>query len=264
MPDKKLKLSHKIAGVIDRLIKSTRVKTVDLSVLKGIISIPVIIESSRKRLIPHITYNNKSINFNIQPVLIEIIGVLNANKVNSVSLKDLKTNIKSEPLEIYHINNVYDMNTFFTTVSIDFFEEFKVSKKLSYRTKINNLSFSIIKPNIIKLHTFKFPIIKDNLFLIKRYRITKKSVQLSYLSEKQQLNYWRRAVITTRKEPKLLEFIGVYYQVPYYDIEKMKVNYKLKELSYNLKENIIAKKTRICNIIVFRDIIEKKGVIIEE
>jgi hypothetical protein len=264
MSDKKLKLSHKIAGVIDRLIKTTRVKTINLSVLKGIGDLPVSINFSIKRVSPYISYNPSYLEFQIHPELIEIVGTLKNNKTMSVSLEDLKTAVKDEPLAVYHSNSVLKVNTYFAATKVDFFEEFKVARKLKYKTKIKDISSHFAVPKINNLESFKFPMIKENLYYIKKQKIIQKTVQLTYLTEKQQLNYWRRAVISTKKEPKKLEFIGVYYQVPYYDIEKIKINYKLKELSYVLKENIIAKKTRICNIIVFRDIAEKKGVIIEE
>jgi len=264
MSDKKLKLSHRIAGVIDRLIKTTKVKEVDLSVFKRNVSVPVIIESAVKRADLHLKYNPKFIEPTITPELIEIIDTLKNTSVISILLEDLNVKIRREEFELFSSNDIFDLRTRFSAETVDFFKKYNISSKLNYKTKITKIDFDILKPKIYKLKSFKFPVIKENLYVIKKNIIVKKSVSLSYLSEKQQLNYWRKAVIATKKEPKELELIGVYYNVPYYDIEKLKVDYKLKELSYKLKENIIAKKTRMCNIIVFRDIMEKKGVIIEE
>ncbi len=61
MSDKKLNLSHKLAGVIDRLIKTTRVKEVDLNTFKGMRSVNLRIESVIKRGVPFIYFNERVI-----------------------------------------------------------------------------------------------------------------------------------------------------------------------------------------------------------
>ncbi len=263
MSDKKLNLSHKLAGVIDRLIKTTRVKEVDLNTFKGMRSVNLRIESVIKRGVPFIAFNERVIDCVIEPQLFEVIGNLKKNKVFTISLSELNTNIKAENLHITYSGDVCDIPTNINTKTEDVFKKFNISSKLNYKTKIRELNLRLFKPKILSVHRLDYPRIIDNYYLIKKTIISKKSVKFDFLSEKEQLIYWRKAVIQTKRDPKGLELMGVYYDVPYYNIENFKIDFSMQKLSYRLKENTNTNKLKVCDIIIFRDISKKKGIIIE-
>jgi len=264
MPDKKLGLTHKFAGVIERLIKTTEVKNLELNFFRGNKALKFNIAPKIKRNIPHISYIEKNMDFKIIPELIEIIGKFKENQTKTLSLSEFNTKIKTEPLNIFHTNNVFQINTSIKVKTENIFEKYNISPVLKYKTRIKCIDFNFLKPVVLKAPSFKYPLIRDNLYLIKKTIIYKKAVQVSFLSEEQQLTYWRKAVMQSKTEPKSLELIGVYYQVPYYSIENIKIDFKLKQLSYKLKENSVAKKIKEYDIIIFRDIIKKEGIIIED
>jgi len=240
MSDKKLNLSHKLAGVIDRLIKTTRVKEVDLNTFKGMRSVNLRIESVIKRGVPFIAFNERVIDCVIEPQLFEVIGNLKKNKVFTISLSELNTNIKAENLHITYSGDVCDIPTNINTKTEDVFKKFNISSKLNYKTKIRELNLRLFKPKILSVHRLDYPRIIDNYYLIKKTIISKKSVKF-----------------------KGLELMGVYYDVPYYNIENFKIDFSMQKLSYRLKENTNTNKLKVCDIIIFRDISKKKGIIIE-
>ncbi len=263
MSDKKLNLSHKLAGVIDRLIKTTRIKDLDLSTFKGMRTLNLSIEPVIKRGVPFIAYNESVIDCVIEPQLVEVIGDLRDNKVLTISLSELKADIKTENLHITYSGDIFDISTNIITKTEDFFKKFNISSKLKYKTKIRELNLSLFKPKILSVHRLDYPRIIDNYYLIKKIIISKKSAEFNFLSEKEQLIYWRKAVIQTKRDPKGLELMGVYYNVPYYNIENFKIDFKMQKLNYQLKENTNTKKLKVCDIIIFRDVLKKKGIIIE-
>ncbi len=263
MSDQKLNISHKLAGVIDRLIKTTSVKSIDLNVFKGAYSANFNIEIKTKRVVPHISTDTKVINCIFTPQLTEIIGSFSKPKVEKISLSEIKTEVKTENLYLIHSGNIANISTVVDVKVEDVFRKFNISSKLNYKTRISEFDFNNIKPKILNIGRLNYPRVINNYYLVKNSIISKKTAQLFFLSQKEQLTYWRKAVMQTKLDPKELELIGVYYNVPYYNLQNFKIDFSQRELKYKLKENSVAKKIKVCDIIIFRDIEKKKGIIIE-
>lgn len=264
MSGQKLSLTQKLAGVIDRLIKTNYVKEFDLNIFNKVQYANLTIEPTIKKTIPNIEGDIRESSCVINSQIIEIIGAIRNIKVENISLSELNTDIKAENLSIIHTGHLKRIPVKIDIKIKDFFDTYNISSKLSYKTNVKHLGINTFEPKINKIKNFNYPRIIDNYYLIKKCPTLKSSVQFNFLTEKEQLTYWRKAVTQTKRDPKNLELIGVYYQVPYYNIEQFKIDFNLRKLSYCLKENSVVKKIKVCDIIVFRDNIKKKGIIIED
>jgi hypothetical protein len=159
-----------------------------------------------------------------------------------------------------------------TTRIVDFFQQFaidpgRLSSWLSTFTSppgssfVKSIDIDRLKPTIHKLPETKLKMaarVKENLAFFRRLAVQKKPVILSFLSEKEQLVYWKRAVTQTRKEARYLQILGVYTGVPYDCVENIKVNYSQKSLNYNFKVRSHRIQSEIRDIALFNDITQNK------
>ena len=174
MPDKKLNLSHKLAGVIDRLIKASPVRDIDLNVFNGMNSNQLNIETKTLGSIPYIKAECSEIDCELIPQLTEIIGDLRDNKVESISLSEINTRVKTENFNFIHFTDIYDVSTRVDVTTKDIFKKFNISPKLRYTTKIKGLNITEFKPNILSIRKLNYSRVLDNYYLIKKCSISKK------------------------------------------------------------------------------------------
>ncbi len=253
-----------MAGAIERLIKSTRIHQVNLGMFNGLSSPDYSIHCRSTGDVPTLPVTIQRQDCELKTELVEIVGDLKDSPVTALTLSQFQAIVHDEPLDSFRDPKCQQIQLLHRPPIKDIFKEYKVSRKLHYSASIRDIPISMKQPAILRARPLRFPQVRENLYLIKRIRIKKKPACVYYLSEKKQLVYWRKAVLQSRKDPKKLEMIGIYYDIPSKQIDGFKIDYKTRQLSYRLKENISAKKLSVSDIIIFRDTEQNKGIIIED
>ena len=269
MSEEKLKLPQKLFAALERLIRDTRVKDLDLEW-----------KVNTKPLYFSMDTGINSLDFSIparvaeQPVTIEtdtveIVYQLAHPSVNDASLEALTTEITDENVELINTAVVVEEPLQLTTTTpvVDFFQQFAIdpgrltASFLTGSSSPGSVLVRSIEPCHLKSAIHRLPesklkipaVVKDNLFFFRRLTVQRKPVVLSFLSEKEQLVYWKRAVTQTGKEARNLQILGVYTGVPYECVENIKMNYNQMSLTYHFRARAHNIRGEMRDIALFND-----------
>lgn len=259
MSGQKLKASHKIAAFIERMLRDISVKEIDVSV-----------PSDTKSLSTRIDVQVADGNVDIGSDLIEMdtdfgstvssMEKLRVESVTGISLEGFTgecVSVDTDDLSRAVISE-YDLSM--VAVSKDYCS--KDELKLKYKTEVKPVSFSGFSPAVKWVNPLIFSMVKENLFLMRKLKVRHAAVNLSYVSEKLQLKLWRKAVLTTKKDPKKLELKGFFFGVPVNSIEKMAYDGVRGVLLYSYKQNYRKTSEPMKNVAVFRDVEKNERVVI--
>jgi hypothetical protein len=89
----------------------------------------------------------------------------------------------------------------------------------------------------------------------------KNAVDMHLLSREEQLAIWKRAVWQSRKEPRQLQLLGVYFGVPLAAIERMRIDSLSKRLNYNFSSTYQNPDIALKDVAIFSDD-ERKQIIV--
>jgi len=281
MSEEKLKLSQKVFAALERLIRETRVRELDLDYRVTAKTTDISVKTAVKPIAFALPATVTDIPVTITTQSIEILSQFIHPAIFDSSLESLTTAVVDEQVESINTTAVVEEPLeFSTTRVIDLFKQYRIdprrlssyiqsdsSKPSRLTSLIRQVDFQLLKPGVHTLHQNKLKIsaeIKENTVLIKRLTTQKKAVILSYLSEQEQLIYWKQAVLQTKKEPRQLQLIGVFTGIPYDYIENIKVNYRQKSLNYNFKIKSTPGKRSIQlkDIALFSDITTNKIIMV--
>ncbi|MCP5105392.1 MAG: hypothetical protein GY950_18530 [bacterium] len=268
MPETKLNVRQKLFAALEALVKETEVKNVTLDIPVDIDTLPFTIDMANK--IQSLDYRVPStvmeMETAIKPRVNCIVEELTRPRITDASISDLNAAVVDEQVEILHTPRILDADTRLTGETIDFFKTFGVEKKLKYNVTVKNLKPPDLTPKTRQLNVTIYPMLKENLGFFNRLTVNKKPVVLSYLSEKEQLHYWKMALIKTRKDIKKLKLLGVYTGIPRDSIENIKVNFSTKSLNYNFKTSIrlYKKEEPLRDMALFDDLETGKSVMVSK
>jgi hypothetical protein len=253
MSEQKLKLPQKVFAAIERIIKDTRVKDADLSIVTTPAQMELEINANIAEISTVIPMDVLEPLFNIEVNLKESIGELMNTTVQDAQMEALEAVVKDEKVESINTAALHDEPLGIETTVWDFFKKFQIKPMQSYKAEIKSVGFERVKTKIYRVPLRINTGIKENLPAFKRLVVFHKPVILNFLSEREQLEYWRMAVVQTRKEVKKLQLFGVYSGVPYSSIEKIKINYSKKRLCYNFKPRTAGKGSELNGVAIFND-----------
>jgi len=282
MSEEKLKLPQKMFAALERLIRETRVRELDLDYRVTAKTTDISMKTAVKPIAFALPATVTDIPVTITTQSIEILSQFIHPDIFDSSLESLTTAVVDEQVESINTTAVVEEPLEFsaTTRVIDLFRQYRIdprrlssyiqsdsSKPSRLTSLIRQVDFQLLKPGVHTLHQNKLKIsaeIKENTVLFKRLTTQKKAVILSYLSEQEQLIYWRQAVLQTKKEPRQLQLIGVFTGIPYDYVENIKVNYRQKSLNYNFKVKSTPGKRSIQlkDIALFSDITTNKIIMV--
>jgi len=236
MSDAKLNISHKVFAAIERMIKETQVKSLDLSIPAGVSAIDATIDVTLNQWPTSFTTALQSLPTTIATDVVEVVGQLLGTAVHDAHMEALDTQVVDEKVEALFTTAVTDEPIQFDQVKVkDFFKVFKVKTNLDYETTVKNIDFTTLKTRNFSLPITLSARTDENLFFFRRLNVERPPAMLSLLSEEEQLTYWRLAVMQTRKEPRQLMIVGVYKGIPFDAIEDIRVNFSHKSLCYRFK-----------------------------
>jgi len=270
MSEEKLKLPQKLFAALERLIRETHVKDLDLGVTVTTAALDYSLRAVVRPLDFAVPVQVSQMPVTIESQTIEIVHRFTHSPIQDASLQGLTAQVKEEPLETINtaavISEPLDIVT--TTAVYDLFKEYQIepghlSSALSHSSAgakssrvVKTIDIDILKPRVHQVSQSKFNItakVNENLALFRRLTLQKKNVILSFLSEKEQLVYWKRAVNQTKKEARHLQMIGVYTGIPYDCVENIKVNYSEQSMNYNFKARAQGSRCELKDIALFND-----------
>lgn len=271
MPDEIIKhqkfhIQHRLFAAVERWVKETRVFSVDVEEFATVSEVELCFKTCT-----HDQGFNLSAEVTGLPIMIntqtyEVVEGLTRPRVEDAAIAELETKITDVSVEIVKTASVHDVpvNIGSTTTVKDFFKVYNVKPRFHYNCPVKSIDFSQLKPVIHGLGLVILPHLQDNIFAFRRLTVEQAQVVLSYLSEKAQLEFWRKAVEKTGKEPRRLKLIGVYSSVAYDCIDNVKINYSLRRLSYNFKSHIPRDRGPLRDIGIFRDMDSEKTVMVRK
>jgi hypothetical protein len=245
MSDKELKLTQKLFAVVEGLVKATKVHSINVhpesehGAEGHVKEMDFSFEINHHSLDFDMTADVSPLPFSIPVETCEIVQQFNQPPIYDASLENIETRIIDEQVEnIIHTSvqglESTDIRFDADTKVHDLFKLYNIKPKLAYDTPVKS-----INPQWQKINTYDIPCtlktrVKENTRFFKRLTVERHSVEMSLLAEKDQLIFWRNAVLKTKKEPKQLKLLGVYTGVPYPYIETQKItmNPTKKTLTY--------------------------------
>ncbi len=270
MSEAKLNIQQKLFAVIEGMVKDTGVKDIPLDMPAAVETLDYTIDMDEK--IHPIDFSVSTAVDQVETdIPVDIVGAveqLTQPEVKDAAISDLQTEVVDEKVEAINCPPIHDADTHLTTEINDFFKTFNVSKKLKYNAAVKGVDIAKLKPQT-QTHNLNFtiqPVVKDNLPFFKRFTVNKKPVVLSFLGEREQLRYWKKAVEKTRKDVKKLKMVGVYTAVPRGSTENLKINFSTKSLNYNFKDSfsLYKKEEPVQDLALFEDIETKKSIMVNK
>ncbi len=247
MSNQELKLTQKLFALVERMVNETPVRQLDLDIGKqvgAVLEWDFSFSTTVNQIDWHISPTITGLPFVIQTTTHEILEQFNHPPILDAAMENLHPQIAD--LDVAGIVNPtihsYDDQITINSTCIvhDFFKKFNVNEKLFYSAPIHSLNVNTITTNTKNIPVTINTVVKENLFLFRRQIVERQPVELSYLTEKEQLIFWRNAVLKTGQEPKYLSMIGVYTGIPYpyIETEKITLNPTRNSLLYRLKLKI--------------------------
>ena len=268
MSETKLNLQQRLFSVIESMVKETEVRDIptDVPAVVETLDYAFRMEDVIQTLDFDITSTIDDVDISIEPEIVEIIGELACPQIGDAAISDLETEIVDEKVEEINCPGIFDVDTSLTTETKDFFKIFDVEKKLKYDTVVKALEPGDLTPGIKRLNLTIFPILKDNLPFFNSITVEKKPVVLSFLSEKEQLEYWKKAVLKTRRDVKQLKMIGVYTGIPRGRIDNIKINFSTRCLNYTFKVSLglYKKEGTLKDLALFQDLETGKSIMVSK
>lgn len=255
MSEQELSLTHRLFAVLERWVKETRVHGIEVvpdPATGAVKTLEFNLDTGVGELDYSFTSSVSTLDFQIETETVEIVQTLIQPQINDAAMEDLQVTINDEKIDrLTHIA-IHDQDTSMDaggqppTVH-DLFKKFNLKPKLLYSTTIHKLDIQRWRTGV-KVNSLPVAFsakIQDNLLLAKRFAVERKPAEVSYVSEKNQLILWKKAVEKSGKEPKDLKLIGIYPGVPFYFIqaEKISINPVNRILTYRFKANLPNKRS---------------------
>lgn len=268
MSETRLNLQQKLFAVIEAMVKETEVRDIPMDVPAAVETLDYAfpVEDTVHSMDFGIPFAVEDIETSMEPQVVEIVGELNCPRIGEASISDLETKVMDEKVEEIHCPGIFDVDTSLTAETKDFFKIFDVGKKLKYDTVVKSIEPGDLTPGIKRLNLTIFPILKENLPFFNSLTVEKKPVVLSFLSEKEQLEYWKKAVIKTRRDVKQLKMIGVYTGIPRGGIDNIKINFSTRCLNYTFKMSLglYKKQESLKDLALFQDLETGKSIMVSK
>jgi hypothetical protein len=247
MSDKELKLTQKLFRVVEGLVNATKVHSINVHpeseygaeghVSDMDFSFEILHHQLDFKMATHVA----EMPFSIPVETCEIVQQFNQPHIGDASLENIEFHVVDEQVENIlgtSVQNIDDDIHFDTkTEVIDLFKQYNIKPKLPYNTKVNTIDIATLKTQSRNIPVKINVKVKENLRFFKRLAVERRSVEMTLLSETDQLIFWRNAVLKTKKEPKHLKLLGVYTGIPYPFIETEKITMNPTNLSLSYKFN---------------------------
>lgn len=251
MSEQELSLTHRLFALLERWVKETRVHGIEIvpDPNTGVVrSLDFKLDTGVGQLDYSFSTALSTLDFTIESETIEIVQSLILPRINDAAMQDLEAVINDETVDQLTDIAIYDQDTSIGADNLsppgvhDLFKKFNLKPRLFYSTAIHKLDIKHWRTDLkVKSLPVTFSVkIQENLLLAKRFAVERKPAEVSYVSEKNQLILWKKAVEKSRKEPKDLKLIGIYPGVPFYFIqaEKISINPANRILTYRFKAKL--------------------------
>ncbi|MGE5343283.1 MAG: hypothetical protein ACM3SY_17580 [Candidatus Omnitrophota bacterium] len=271
MSDQKLNLSHKVFAALERLVKDTVVWDAELTIPATCcdqeLSLPqtcVAIDPA----IPSAVVDLEESSLCIRAETQEIVDHLIHPTITDARMNALEAVVHDEPVGDIASATIHEVPLDLETSSElrvhDFFKKYRIAPTLSYTATVKPIDIESLKAPVhgIAVNLASRCFIRENVTFFHRLTVQHKPAVLSFLSERTQLGYWKRAVVQTKKEARKLDLIGIYWGVPYESIENIKINYSQKRLCYHFKAQALHSDIALKNIALFVDTDTQKTVVV--
>jgi len=266
MSEQKLNLSHKVFAALERLIKETTVWDAELELPVQTCEPDWSMATTTVDIRLDTPASIQTLDFNFDSQTHEIIDILSRPTIHDAAVEELHPRIIDEKVDILLSVPVHNEPVTLETNTrvIDLFKRFNVDLKPIQSTTVKNVNIIALKPLIvdIPISSTIHVSLKENLFLFRRLTVHHKPVVMNYVSEREQLSYWKWAVRKTNKEPKKLRLEGVYSGIPFDYIENIKIDFSQKKLCYNFKAKAIRSGDSLKDIALFTDMETGKTVVV--
>lgn len=204
------------------------------------------------------------VDFSIPTSTQEALAELCNPTVQDARVESLEPEVIDEKVDTVSRVGIQSCSTDIHTIVHDLFKTFNISPKMHYTTRVKSVNPDHFKPRVFR---FKFDSslqgrVREDIVFFKKLTVEQNPAVLTFVTEKEQLSYWRQAVIQTRKEPRQLKLLGVYPGVPYNAIEKIRVNFSHKSMCYNYKPGSSPRHVNPKNVALFTDLDTEKTVLV--
>lgn len=257
MPVNDNTLPQKLLTLLDRMIRGTKIKEIPPLIACQIRSVtqppPAKIDSESLR-----------INTTFQPVALpqtsqvtDIIQNFATPQTHQCSLSDLLAQIHTENIKSIRSVGWVSPSITIHSKAIDLFKKFDLSRRLNYKTRVHTLSPSTLSTQV-KSTGFQLNLqIRNKLADLMTIPVKVPPAVLSFISEKEQLAFWKLAIRQAHKSPKQMNLIGIYPGVPYNCATHIEVD-RLKNLQFRFKEKLSTVRGNLQKVALFRDLDTQK------
>jgi len=262
----KLQIQHKLFAAIERMIKETRVFPIDLEQPASVSGTNLEINAGQHSLPMDIPAAITGIPVTINTPTHEIVETLTNPPVHDAGAHAIDTPVNDVPTALLTTVDVHNVPVRLNTrVPVnDFLKEYDIKPHVHYSTPAKSIDIKALTAITKTIPTVMTHRLKENTVAFRRVTVTHPPVELSYLTEKEQLVFWKKAVEKTRKEPRKLQLIGVYTAIAYDCIENLKINLHQRRLNYTFKTQIPRDRGQLRDIALFKDLETEKSVMVRK
>jgi hypothetical protein len=267
MSDQKLSLQHKLFAAVERMVRDTPVHDANLRFPAAVDDMDFSIDVECADIEFHIPADITGVDFVMGAGKThEIVEQLTQPAVIDAGMGKLEAKVIDEKVDTIENAHVHDEPIVLDTDArvTDFFKQHRIKPGLLYSTTVKGVSIPALKPIAKNVMTdiASTASVKENLFFFRRLIVRHKPVVLSFMTEKEQLVYWKWAVSQTGKEAKKLAMVGVFTGVPYDYIENIKINYSQKRLFYNFRARAFRPGEHLKDVALFNDLDTNKTIVV--
>jgi hypothetical protein len=254
--------TQKLFAIVDGWVRNLRIRevdgTIDVTVagISPIIRVPVrplafTLETTVSSLAP--LEADRAVRDGLQGI--------GAPAVCETGLNQLSAFVRSEDFRWTIAVSTADISCRFFSAVHDFGRAF-AGGSIRYEVKTRNFPFHDLNMRVFSLRLAAPPGIREGTAAVQKLSIRRPPLQLSFLSQQEQLVFWKAAVHQTKRTARDLRLVGVYPAIPMGLAGGLRIDSQSGELVFHPAPGGGGAGTRLQDVAIFRDLVEDRVVIV--
>lgn len=263
MSEQKLNLTHKLFALLESMVSQLVIHEVDLSMPLPVLSLALTMPAGAREL--DFTVGTSVTELAVPEFSITVcdaVGEFERPTIQGGDTAAPTTVVLDEPLSGYSSPAVQAMDPEALYAKVHDFEQTVAPLRFKARCVVHELKYVLDKPLLYALKIEVPARVADATASALRLTVKKSPLNLLFLSQGEQLAFWKKALLQTRKEARKLDLLGIYPGVPYAVIERMRIDNFSKRLTFNFQSEAERKALVLHDIAVFNDLETMKAVIV--
>lgn len=262
MSEQGVTTAQKLFAIVDNWVRNLHIREWDVSVASAVADLPLLMRAHMRTL----DYAMNAVTAELPP-LETMTAVTDGLRefarpvVNEAGLDQLATTVHREDLRWTVTTAATDVSCLFVAGVHDFGRAFS-SGTIHYEVKTREFPFRDLTISVSALALVVPAVIREQTAVVLRLPIRRAPLQLSFLSQGEQLSFWKAAIRQTKRTARDLRLVGVYPAVPMGLTEGMRIDSQHGDLLFQPTGGGTNRSNRLQDVAIFQDLIADRVVIV--